>query len=94
MLRLSTPLFIGLLLLLLAACGAKDDSSANTKNNDKKDAKRHAVRHFTDFGAAADEAGLSRVYGGIHFPSGNLAGRALGGCIGAKVVERFPVASR
>ncbi len=39
MLRLSTPLFIGLLLLLLAACGAKDDSSANTKNNDKKDAK-------------------------------------------------------
>ena len=49
----------------------------------------HPVRRFPSFTAAADEAGMSRVYGGIHFPSGNAAGRALGRCIGAKVVERL-----
>ena len=37
--RIFTPLLISLLLLFLTACGAKDDSSANSKNNDKKDAK-------------------------------------------------------
>ena len=37
---------------------------------------------------AAREAGLSRVYGGIHFPYGNVGGRELGECVGAKVVER------
>ena len=37
--RISAPLLIGLLLLLLAACGAKDEASANTKNDDKKDIK-------------------------------------------------------
>jgi hypothetical protein len=48
----------------------------------------HKVRHFESFNAAADEAGLSRVYGGIHFPTGNVSGRTLGRCIGAKVIER------
>ena len=47
------------------------------------------VRRFDSFMAAAREAGESRIYGGIHFPSGNLAGRALGECVGAKVIERF-----
>lgn len=51
----------------------------------------HEVRRFSTIRAAADEAGLSRVYGGIHFPSGDLAGRALGACIAAAVIERFPV---
>lgn len=54
----------------------------------------HAVRHFPTIRAAADEAGLSRIYGGIHFPSGDLAGRVLGACIGAAVVDRFPVRPR
>ncbi len=47
------------------------------------------VRHFPSFEAAAEEAGMSRVYGGIHFPSGNVHGRELGQCIGQKVVGRF-----
>ena len=36
---------------------------------------------FTD---AADEAGISRRYGGIHFKDGDLAGRAAGRLIGAQ----------
>jgi membrane-associated phospholipid phosphatase len=49
----------------------------------------HDVRRFDSFGAAADEAGLSRIYAGIHFPFANTGGRALGQCVGHKVVERF-----
>jgi len=49
----------------------------------------HAVRAFPSFEAAADEAGESRVLGGIHFPAGNLAGRALGKCIGDAVIARM-----
>ena len=49
----------------------------------------HQVRRFDSFTAAAREAGLSRVYGGIHFPSSNDAGRRLGECIGTHVAERL-----
>ena len=49
----------------------------------------HRVRRFDSFTAAAREAGLSRVYGGIHFPSSNDAGRRLGECIGTHVAERL-----
>lgn len=54
----------------------------------------HGMRRFTTPRAAADEAGRSRIYGGIHFPFGDLNGRALGACIGAAVNERFPAGSR
>lgn len=37
------------------------------------------------FSAAADEAGISRLYGGIHFEDGDLYGRQLGREIGAAV---------
>ena len=37
------------------------------------------------FSAAADEAGLSRRYGGIHFEDGDLAGRRMGRAVGALV---------
>ena len=49
----------------------------------------HAVRKFPSFNAASEEAGMSRIYGGIHFPSANVNGRALGRCVGDKVVERL-----
>jgi hypothetical protein len=49
----------------------------------------HPVRHFDSFRAAADEAGLSRVYGGIHYPMANVAGAELGRCVAAKVLGRF-----
>ena len=49
----------------------------------------HSVRQFSSFRAAADEAGLSRIYGGIHYPSANVAGGELGRCIASKVLARF-----
>jgi hypothetical protein len=49
----------------------------------------HSVRRFESFAAAAREAGMSRVYGGLHFNYGNIGGRALGECVGNKVVDRF-----
>jgi hypothetical protein len=40
------------------------------------------------FSEAADEAGISRRYGGIHFESGDRAGRALGRTIAQKVWQK------
>lgn len=39
------------------------------------------------FTAAADEAGLSRLYGGIHFTEGDVNGRTLGNDVGTAVFE-------
>jgi hypothetical protein len=44
-----------------------------------------APRVYASFDAAAEEAAVSRLYGGIHYPSGNEAGLAQGKCIGARV---------
>jgi hypothetical protein len=41
------------------------------------------VREFPSFAAAAEEAAMSRLFGGIHFPSGNTNGLEQGRCIGA-----------
>jgi hypothetical protein len=44
--------------------------------------------HWPTFSAAAGEAGISRVYGGIHFDSGNSAGQALGREVGARAFAK------
>jgi hypothetical protein len=49
------------------------------------DADGFAPRSFPRIFAAAEEAGISRLYAGIHFQSGNLNGQALGRCVAAKV---------
>jgi hypothetical protein len=38
---------------------------------------------WSTFSEAADAAGMSRRYGGIHFATGDLTGRSLGRMIGA-----------
>ena len=43
---------------------------------------------WTTFSEAADQAGISRLYGGIHFESGDLTGRQLGRRIGEAVWNR------
>jgi hypothetical protein len=40
------------------------------------------------FSAAADEAGISRIYGGIHFQEGDLNGRTLGEQVATTVFEQ------
>jgi hypothetical protein len=40
---------------------------------------------FTSFTDAADQAGVSRRYGGIHFEDGDLKGRTLGHQVGTAV---------
>jgi hypothetical protein len=49
------------------------------------DADGFTPRSFTRILAAAEEAGISRLYAGIHFRSGNLNGQTLGRCVAAKV---------
>lgn len=47
------------------------------------------TRHFSSFRQAAEEAGLSRIYGGIHFYFDNTAGLLLGDRVGAAAVSRL-----
>jgi membrane-associated phospholipid phosphatase len=47
------------------------------------------VRSFSSFSAAAQEAGISRIYGGIHFLSANEAGLSSGAELGKYVAANF-----
>ncbi|MFM6025221.1 MAG: Ig-like domain-containing protein, partial [Dolichospermum sp.] len=46
-------------------------------------------RTFSNFTNAANEAGISRIYGGIHFNSGNLEGLATGRSVGNYVLDNL-----
>ena len=46
-----------------------------------------AKRHFTSFSAAAQEAGLSRIYAGQHFRTDHIAGKALGQKVAESITE-------
>jgi membrane-associated phospholipid phosphatase len=48
------------------------------------------VRRFASFSEAAEEAGWSRIYGGIHYYSAKFHGNTTGKCIGQRIVERLP----
>jgi hypothetical protein len=48
----------------------------------------HPVRRFGSFWKAAQEAAISRLYGGIHYPMAVDHGAELGRCIGEKVIAR------
>ncbi|MEN9511663.1 MAG: hypothetical protein RLZZ370_1482 [Bacteroidota bacterium] len=47
------------------------------------------ARSFEHFIAAADEAAMSRLYGGIHFRNGNEAGKILGAKVAASITEKL-----
>lgn len=47
----------------------------------------HASRAFASFAAAAQEAGISRLYGGIHFRAAIERGLAQGECVAAHVAS-------
>ena len=46
------------------------------------------ILDWDTFSEAADEAGISRLYGGIHFEDGDINGRTLGREVGNAVFER------
>ena len=45
------------------------------------------TRQYPSFEAAAQEAGWSRVLGGIHYPSGNVGGQQVGRCAAARALS-------
>jgi hypothetical protein len=47
------------------------------------------VRSYPGFSAAADEAGISRIFGGIHFPSANLHAQGCGYQIAKQLLAYF-----
>lgn len=47
----------------------------------------HKVRQFPSFIAASEEAGMSRVYAGLHYMWSNEAGLRMGRCIGEHVAS-------
>ena len=53
------------------------------------DALTDTARAFPDFTAAADEAGRSRIYGGIHYEFDNAAGLASGRGVGEFVAANL-----
>ena len=57
------------------------------------DSRGLAPRHFDSFSEAADEAAISRLYGGIHFRPAIELGLQQGRCI-ADAVGRLPFADR
>jgi len=48
----------------------------------------HPVKRLASFRAAAAEAAVSRLYGGIHYPRDNEQGAASGRCVARSVLQR------
>ncbi|MHA4866064.1 Ig-like domain-containing protein [Duganella sp. PWIR1] len=51
------------------------------------------TRNFTSFQQAAEEAGRSRIYGGIHFSYANAAGAMIGQSVAEAVLARFALSA-
>jgi hypothetical protein len=65
-----------------------DDNISFTLVTDSTD---HAARTFPSFSSAAEQAGYSRILGGLHFPFSNRAGLDAGRAVAAEVLQREPV---
>jgi len=77
--------FSGAAAAVLAVFYGSDDIPFTTGSEDLPG----VVRSFNSFSQAAEEAGMSRIYGGIHFMSANLNGLASGAGLGAYVAKNF-----
>lgn len=67
---------------------------SNVRFTDSSDDLPGVYRSFTSFAAAAEEAGKSRIYGGIHFEFDNSAGLSTGRALGTYILQNYlrPVA--
>ncbi len=70
---------------VLAAFFGSDNITFTTTSDDVPG----VMRSFTSFSEAAAEAGMSRIYGGIHFMSANTQGLLSGARLGQFVMENF-----
>jgi membrane-associated phospholipid phosphatase len=77
--------FSGAAAAVLAGFFGSDDIAFSTGSEDLAG----VVRSFSSFSEAAQEAGISRIYGGIHFLSANEAGLTSGAELGAYVTANF-----
>ena len=77
--------FSGAAAAVVAAFFGSDDIPFTTTSEDLPGVSRS----YGSFSEAAEEAGMSRIYGGIHFPSANLNGLASGAELGGYVAENF-----
>jgi hypothetical protein len=77
--------FSGAAAEVLAQLSGSDDFQFVTTS----DGLPGVTRRFRKFSDAAREAGISRIYGGIHFPSANRDGLECGKKIGQYVVENY-----
>ncbi len=62
-----------------------DDRSFATSSDDMPG----VVRSYDNFDAAAEEAGVSRIYGGIHFQFDNTDGLSSGRAVGEFIVDNY-----
>ncbi len=67
--------------VLANAFGAQTPFTDNTHND-----RGWGPRQFSSFAAAANEAGLSRLYAGIHYRFGVVGGQVQGTCVAGKVM--------
>ena len=72
-----------------AAAAVLDSLFGNVAFSTTSPALAGVTRSFTSFDAAAAEAAISRIYGGIHFTWDNTDGLAEGAQVGATVVNAF-----
>jgi membrane-associated phospholipid phosphatase len=75
--------FSGAAAAVLAAFFGSDEIPFTTTSEDLPG----VTRSFPSFSAAASEAGISRIYGGIHFMFSNLAGLDAGNRVGVHVTQ-------
>ena len=68
--------------------GATYTQTARTLRADNKLPAADIVLTWSTFTDAANEAGVSRIYGGIHFDDGNQAGLDLGRKVGAQAFAK------
>jgi hypothetical protein len=52
------------------------------------------TRHFNSFSAAAQEAGLSRIYAGQHFRTDHVAGRRFSQQVAESIIDTMLLPSR
>jgi hypothetical protein len=68
--------------VLASLFGAATPFTDNTHND-----RGWGPRRFESFAAAADEAGRSRLYAGIHFQFGVSGGQVQGRCVADRVLR-------